>query len=84
MKKNPAPRPSRLVPQQPARKNRLISQRPQKKTRFFPRGRSQNSYRRNRPKGSYGKSGSAVWATPSGPCLWPVSVWVWWSFIINS
>jgi cell division protein FtsQ len=51
MKKKPAPRPSRLVPQQPARKNRLISQKPQKKTRFLSRGRSQNSYRRNRPKG---------------------------------
>jgi cell division protein FtsQ len=51
MKKKTAPRPSRLVPQQPARKNRLISQKPQKKTRFFSRGRSQNSYRRNRPKG---------------------------------
>ena len=55
MKKKPAPRPSRLVPQQPARKNRLLSQKPQKKTRFFSRGRSQNSYRRNRPKGELRK-----------------------------
>ena len=51
MKKKTAPRPSRLVPQQPVRKNRLIAQKPQKKTRFFSRGRSQNSYRRNRLKG---------------------------------
>jgi cell division protein FtsQ len=51
MKKTTAPRPSRLVPQQPARKNRLTAQKPQKKIRVFSRGRSQNSYRRNRPKG---------------------------------
>ena len=56
MKKKTAPRPSRLVPQQPARKNRLISQTPQKKTRFFSRGRSQNSYRRNRLKGESRKT----------------------------
>jgi cell division protein FtsQ len=55
MKKKPAPRPSRLVPQQPARKNRLLSQKPEKKTRFFSRGSSQNSYRRNRPKGELRK-----------------------------
>ena len=56
MKKKTAPRPSRLVSQQPARKNRLISQKPQKKTRSFPRGRSQNSYRRNRSKGESRKT----------------------------
>jgi cell division protein FtsQ len=56
MKKKTAPRPSRLVPQQPARKNRLIPQKPQKKTRFFSRGRSQNSYRRNRLKGESRKT----------------------------
>ena len=56
MKKKTAPRPSRLVPQQPARKTRLIPQKPQKKTRFFSRGRSQNSYRRNRFKGESRKT----------------------------
>ncbi|MFZ5448373.1 MAG: cell division protein FtsQ/DivIB [Thermodesulfobacteriota bacterium] len=40
MKKSTAPRPSRLVPQRPVRKKSLL-----------PRGRSQNSYRRNRVKG---------------------------------
>jgi cell division protein FtsQ len=56
MKKKTAPRPSRLVPQQPARKNRLLPQKSQKKTRFFSRGRSQNSYRRNRLKGESRKT----------------------------
>lgn len=56
MKKKTAARPSRLVPQQPVRKNRLIPQKPQKKTRFFSRGRSQNSYRRNRLKGESRKT----------------------------
>jgi cell division protein FtsQ len=56
MKKKSAPRPSRLVPQQPTGKNRLISQKPQKKTRFFSRRRSQNSYRRNRLKGESRKT----------------------------
>ena len=51
MKKKTPLRPSRLVPQRPAPKSRLIPQKPQKKTRFFSRGRSQNSYRRNRVKG---------------------------------
>ena len=49
MKKKTVPRPSRLVPQQPVRKNRL-------KNRFLPRGRSQNSYRRNRFKGESRKT----------------------------
>ena len=49
MKKKTAPRPSRLVPQQPVRKTRL-------KTRLLPRGRSQNSYRRNRVKGESRKT----------------------------
>jgi cell division protein FtsQ len=49
MKKKTAPRPSRLVPQQPVPKNRL-------KGRFLPRGRSQNSYRRNRFKGESRKT----------------------------
>ena len=49
MKKKTAPRPSRLVPQRPVRKTRL-------KTRFLPRGRSQNSYRRNRLKGESRKT----------------------------
>lgn len=49
MKKKTAPRPSRLVPQRPVRKTRL-------KTRFLPRGRSQNSYRRNRVKGESRKT----------------------------
>jgi cell division protein FtsQ len=51
MKKKTPPRPSRLVSQRPAPRSRLIPQKPQKKTRFFSRGRSQNSYRRNRVKG---------------------------------
>jgi cell division protein FtsQ len=46
MKKKPAPRPSRLVPQ------RVVRQ----KSRLLPRGRSQNSYRRNRFKGPSRKS----------------------------
>ncbi|PIU53322.1 MAG: hypothetical protein COS90_06760 [Deltaproteobacteria bacterium CG07_land_8_20_14_0_80_60_11] len=45
MKKKIAPRPSRLVPQRPVRKTRLL-----------PRGRSQNSYRRNRFKGESRKT----------------------------
>lgn len=49
MKKKTAPRPSRLVPQQPARKNRL-------KSGILPRGRSQNSYSRNRFKGESRKT----------------------------
>jgi cell division septal protein FtsQ len=65
MKKKTAPRPSRLVPQQPARKNRLIPQKPQKKTRFFSRGRSQNSYRRNRVKGEFRKT----WLRRLGWCF---------------
>jgi len=56
MKKKTAPRPSRLVPQRPAPRSRLIPQKPQKKTRFFSRGRSQNSYRRNRLKGESRKT----------------------------
>jgi cell division protein FtsQ len=56
MKKKTAPRPSRLVPQQPAPRSRIIPQKPQKKTRFFSRGRSQNSYRRNRLKGESRKT----------------------------
>ena len=56
MKKKTAARPSRLVPQQTVGKNRLIPQKPQKKTRFFSRGRSQNSYRRNRLKGESRKT----------------------------
>jgi len=56
MKKKTAPRPSRLVPQRPAGKNRLIPQKPLKKTRFFSRGRSQNSYRRNRFTGESRKN----------------------------
>jgi len=51
MKKKPPVRPARLVSQRPAPRSRLIPQKPQKKTRFFSRGRSQNSYRRNRVKG---------------------------------
>ena len=51
MKKTTAPRPSRLVPQRPAAKPRLFPPRPKSKTRFLSRGRSQNSYRRNRFKG---------------------------------
>ncbi len=52
MKKKTAPRPSRLVSQRPApRSSRLIPQKPLKKTGLFSRGRSQNSYRRNRAKG---------------------------------
>lgn len=45
MKKSPEPRRSRLVPQRPVRKTRLL-----------PRGRSQNSYRRNRFKGDSRKT----------------------------
>ena len=75
MKKTTAPRPSRLVPQQPVRKNRLIPQKAQKKTRFFSRGRSQNSYRRNRVKGESRKTWlrGAAWLfgllTLAGLCL---------------
>jgi len=56
MKKKATPRPSRLVPQRPVPRSRLIPQKPQKKTRFFSRGRSQNSYRRNRLKGESRKT----------------------------
>ena len=45
MKKSTERRPSRLVPQRPVRKARLL-----------PRGRSQNSYRRNRFKGESRKT----------------------------
>jgi cell division protein FtsQ len=45
MKKSTERRPSRLVPQRPVRKTRILS-----------RGRSQNSYRRNRFKGESRKS----------------------------
>jgi cell division septal protein FtsQ len=68
MKKKTAPRPSRLVPQQPVSKNRL-------KSRFLPRGRSQNSYRRNRFKGESRKTWlrSLAWLfglmTLAGLCL---------------
>jgi cell division protein FtsQ len=55
MKKKTAPRSSRLVPQQPAPKPRLFAPRPKSKTRVIPRGRPQNSYRRNRPKGEFRK-----------------------------
>jgi cell division protein FtsQ len=62
MTKKTTPRPSRLLPQRPApKKSRLIPQRPQRtqkpqsKTRLFARGRTQNSYRRNRPKGELRK-----------------------------
>jgi cell division protein FtsQ len=44
-KKKVAPRPSRLAPQRPVRKKKII-----------PRGRSQNTYRRNRFKGDSRKS----------------------------
>ena len=56
MKKKTEPRPSRLVPQRPAPKPRLFSPRPKSKTRILPRGRSQNSYRRNRFKGESRKT----------------------------
>jgi cell division protein FtsQ len=56
MKKKTVPRPSRLVPQRPAPRSRPIPQKPQKKTRLFSRGRSQNSYRRNRFKGESRKT----------------------------
>ncbi|MGO8762730.1 MAG: cell division protein FtsQ/DivIB [Desulfobaccales bacterium] len=45
MKKKVAPQASRLAPQRPVRKSRLL-----------PRGRSQNSYRRNRLKGESRKT----------------------------
>ena len=56
MKKKPEPRPSRLVPQRPAPKPRVFSPRPKSKTRTIPRGRPQNSYRRNRFKGESRKT----------------------------
>ena len=56
MKKKTAPQSSRLVPQQPAPKPRLFSPRPRRKTRVLPRGRPQNSYRRNRFKGESRKT----------------------------
>ena len=64
MKKKTTPRPSRLVPQRPVRKTRLL-----------PRGRSQNSYRRNRFKGESRKTWlrGAAWLfgllTLAGLCL---------------
>jgi cell division protein FtsQ len=45
MKKKVAPRPSRLVPQRPVRKKSIL-----------PRGRAQNTYRRNRFKGDSHKT----------------------------
>jgi cell division protein FtsQ len=54
MKKKTAPRSSRLVPQRPVRKTRLLS-----------RGRSQNSYRRNRFKGESRKT----WLRGMACCL---------------
>jgi cell division protein FtsQ len=65
MKKQTTPRSSRLVPQQPERKNRLIPQKQQKRTRFLSRGRSQNSYRRNRLKGESRK----IWLRGLAWCL---------------
>jgi cell division protein FtsQ len=56
MKKKTEPRPSRLVPQRPAPKPRLFPPRPKSKTRILPRGRPQNSYRRNRFKGESRKT----------------------------
>jgi len=56
MTKKTAPRSSRLVPQRPAPKPRLFSPRPKSKTRILPRGRPQNSYRRNRFKGESRKN----------------------------
>lgn len=56
MKKKPEPRPSRLVAQRPAPKPRTFSPRPKSKTRVIPRGRPQNSYRRNRFKGESRKT----------------------------
>jgi cell division protein FtsQ len=56
MKKKTEPRPSRLVPQRPAPKPRTLAPRPKSKTRILPRGRPQNSYRRNRFKGESRKS----------------------------
>jgi len=64
MKKKTAPQASRLVPQRPVRKTRLL-----------PRGRSQNSYRRNRFKGESRKTWlrGAAWLfgllTLAGLCL---------------
>jgi len=45
MKKKVAPRPSRLAPQRPVRKKSIL-----------PRGRAQNTYRRNRAKGDFRKT----------------------------
>jgi cell division protein FtsQ len=56
MTKKTAPRSSRLVTQRPAPKPRLFTPRPKKKTRILPRGRPQNSYRRNRFKGESRKT----------------------------
>jgi cell division protein FtsQ len=76
MKKKAAPRPSRLVSQQPApRSSRFIPPKPQKKTRFFSRKRPQNSYRRKRDKGEILKTWlrRAAWgfgvAAVAGICL---------------
>jgi cell division protein FtsQ len=75
MKKKTAPPPSRLVPQQPAPKPRLFSPRPKSKTQILPRGRPQNSYRRNRFKGESRKTWlrGAAWLfgllTLAGLCL---------------
>ena len=51
MRKKTEPRPSRLVSQRPAPKSRGFLPRAKSKARILPRGRPQNSYRRNRVKG---------------------------------
>ncbi len=76
MKKKTEPRPSRLVPQRPAPKSsRSFAPRAKSKTRILPRGRPQNSYRRNRVKGESRKIWlrGAAWffglLTLAGLCL---------------
>jgi cell division protein FtsQ len=75
MRKKTEPRPSRLVPQRPAPKPRSRFARPKSKTRILPRGRPQNSYRRNRVKGESRKIWlrGAAWffglLTLAGLCL---------------
>jgi len=75
MKNKTEPRPSRLVSQRPAPKPRRFAPRAKNKTRTLPRGRPQNSYRRNRVKGESRKIWlrGAAWffglLTLAGLCL---------------
>ena len=66
MKKKTAPRPSRLVPQQPVRKNRLIPQKPQKKPGSSPGDAPRTVTAATVSRESPGKPGSGAWPGASG------------------